>query len=107
MEMDGWFYEVAGERKGPVPFDELRRLIQAGVVKRETNVWAQGLANPVPAGHMAVLFPRAPDAWMRWLLPVGRSGYAIAAGYLALFSFISFFGLFAILFAGLGIWDLR
>ncbi len=28
------------------------------------------------------------DPAMRWLMPVGRSGWAIAAGYLGLFSFI-------------------
>jgi hypothetical protein len=28
------------------------------------------------------------DPWVRMLLPVGRSGWAIAAGYLGLFSFL-------------------
>jgi hypothetical protein len=39
--------------------------------------WAPPVGGPAPA-----------DETMRWLLPVGRPGSAIAAGYLALFGFI-------------------
>ncbi len=41
------------------------------------------------------------DAGMRLLLPVGRSGLAIAAGYLGLFSLCGFPGPFAV---GISIW---
>lgn len=48
-----------------------------------------------PIGYYGGTHPAAPpqpgigdDAGMRWLMPVGRSGWAIAAGYLGLFSFV-------------------
>jgi hypothetical protein len=107
MDVGGWFYEVDGERRGPLSLDELKALVHKGTVTRQTRVFAEGMAAPVAAGGLAVLFPPQPEAWMRWLLPVGRSGYAIAAGYLALFSLIPFVGYLALLFAALGIWDLR
>jgi hypothetical protein len=107
MDVGGWFYEVAGERRGPVALDELRRLVHAGTVGRDTKVWAEGMAEPTPAGRLAVLFPPAPEPWLRWLLPVGRSPFAIAAGYLGLLSFIPFVGYVAILIAVLAIVDLR
>jgi hypothetical protein len=107
MDVGGWFYEVGGERRGPVALDELRRLVQAGTVGRATKVWAEGMAAPAPAGELAVLFPPVPAAWMQWLLPVGRSPFAIAAGYLGLLSFIPFVSYVAILIAVLAIIDLR
>ena len=47
------------------------------------------------------------DLGMRMLLPVGRSGWAIAAGYLGLFSVLCLPAPFAILVAGIAIWDIR
>lgn len=44
---------------------------------------------------------------MRMLLPVGRSGWAIVAGYLGLFSFLLIFAPFAIVFSVLAIFDLK
>ena len=54
-----------------------------------------------------VPFQKTPDLGMRMLLPVGRSGFAIAAGYCGLFGFIPIVGLLAILFSTLAIFDLR
>lgn len=47
------------------------------------------------------------DPVMRLILPVGRSGLAIAAGYLGLFSFIPIFGPIAIIFGVLAIRDIK
>ncbi|MEO7589827.1 MAG: hypothetical protein ABI134_01325 [Byssovorax sp.] len=47
------------------------------------------------------------DALMRSILPVGRSGLAIAAGYLGIFSLIPIFGPIAILVGVLAIRDLK
>ncbi len=47
------------------------------------------------------------DAAMRMLLPVDRSGYAIAAGYLGLFSVLLVFAPFALLFGILGARDIK
>ncbi len=48
-----------------------------------------------------------PDAVMRMLLPVGRSGFAIAAGYLGLLSVFVIPAPFAILFGILAIRDIK
>jgi hypothetical protein len=59
----------------------------------------------------APYFPPQPsigdDAGARWLLPVGRSGWAIAAGYLGLFSFVIFPAPLALICALLAIRDIR
>lgn len=47
------------------------------------------------------------DAGMRILLPVGRSGLAIAAGYLGLFSLIIFPAPLALLFGILAVIDIK
>ena len=47
------------------------------------------------------------DAAMRMLLPVDRSGYAIAAGYLGLVSILLVFAPFALIFGILGMRDIR
>lgn len=47
------------------------------------------------------------NAGVRLLLPVGRSGYAIAAGYLALFSVLIVPAPLALLFGILGVRDIR
>ena len=44
---------------------------------------------------------------MRMLIPVGRSGWAIAAGYLGLFSFVLLPAPFAIVISMLAIRDIR
>ena len=44
---------------------------------------------------------------MRWVLPVGTSGWAIAAGYLGLFSILCLPGPIAILCSIMAIRDLR
>ena len=43
----------------------------------------------------------------RMLLPIDRSGYAIAAGYLGLFSILAIFAPFALLFGILAVRDIR
>ena len=47
------------------------------------------------------------DPAMRLLLPVGRSLYAIAAGYLGLFSVLLFPAPFSLLFGILALWDIN
>jgi hypothetical protein len=47
------------------------------------------------------------DAGMRWLLPVGRSGWAIAAGYLGLFSVIPIFAPIALIISIVAIRDIK
>ena len=46
-------------------------------------------------------------AALRFLIPIGRSGWAIATGYFGLLSPIPFVGVFAILFGVLAIRDIK
>ncbi|MBK96271.1 MAG: hypothetical protein CMJ79_11235 [Planctomycetaceae bacterium] len=48
-----------------------------------------------------------PDLGMRILLPVGRSGHAIIAGYMGLFSLLLLPGPFALLFGILAVKDIK
>lgn len=49
----------------------------------------------------------AENAGMRMLLPIGRSGWAIAAGYCGLLSIIPFVGVLAIVFGILALRDIE
>jgi len=53
---------------------------------------------PVPLGE---------NAGVRMLLPVGRSGWAIAAGYLGLFSMIILPAPIALIISIIAIWDIK
>ena len=68
--------------------------------------WLEGDGAAAP-GQAAAQAKSQPDDLMRMILPVGRSGYAIAAGYLGLFSVLLFFAPFAILFGVLALSDLK
>ena len=107
-----WFYAANGQQAGPVSADALRQLAASGQLRATDMVWSEGMANWTPVGQVPGLLPAevsarippplpaqplpyhvpppshvgASDPGMRWLLPVDRSGWAIAAGYLGLFS---------------------
>jgi hypothetical protein len=49
----------------------------------------------------------AENACVRMLIPIGRSGWAIAAGYFGLLSLIPFVGVLAILFGILALRDIK
>ncbi len=61
---------------------------------------------PMPAAVYAAP-PLGDDRTMRMLLPVGRSGWAIAAGYLGLFALIIFPAPLALIVSLIAIWDIR
>jgi hypothetical protein len=116
---DQWYYSENGQQRGPVAREALEQICTGGHVRPGDMVWTAGMATWQPAGQVSGLFgsgsapPPHPgnasgaslgyatpgnygappsigqDAGMRWLLPVGRSPWAIVAGY---------FGLFAVLF---------
>src|SRR5436309_1065691 len=103
--MDGWFYEANGERRGPLSLEHMQTLVKAGGIRRDTRVWRPGAAETdlTRAGDFLSELSVIPsDDGLRYVLPVGRSGWAIAAGYLGLFSIIpvvSFVGLIVSLVA--------
>jgi hypothetical protein len=111
-----WYFSQGGAQQGPVPLAQLKQMAAAGQVRPMDLVWQAGMPQWTPAGNVPALFgtgaappplpvlpveyynaaappgPRQPsigdDAGMRMLLPVGRSGSAIAAGYMGLFSIL-------------------
>lgn len=58
--------------------------------------------HPVESGSQGNAVDRE-AATLRWCVPLGRSGWAIAAGYLGLLSFIPFIGVMAIICGFLGL----
>lgn len=40
-----WHYAINGETRGPVGDEEFQRLVQQGVITRETLIWRDGMAN--------------------------------------------------------------
>lgn len=40
-----WFYEENGQRKGPVPENEIIQIIKSSIISHETSVWKQGFAD--------------------------------------------------------------
>ena len=55
-----FYYEISGEREGPMSFSELQTLVQQGVVTKQTQVWHDGLEDWTPAStidELAVIFP--------------------------------------------------
>lgn len=131
--MSEWFFAQNGSQRGPVSVESLRQMAATGQLKPNELVWTAGMATWQPAGQRAEVFPpgsmpppmtapisyAAPapyagpqqslgeNAGVRWLLPVGRSGWAIAAGYLGLLSFIIFPAPLALICSIIAIIDIR
>ncbi len=126
-----WFYVRNGQQQGPVSVAELRQYAAPTDL-----VWQNGMTDWVPAHAVPGLLPPAPprppmtpggpvgyyapqprgpvdpndigqNAGMRMLLPVGRSGWAIAAGYLGLFSLVACPGPIAVIISIIAIWDIK
>ncbi|HEY2743280.1 MAG TPA: DUF4339 domain-containing protein [Polyangia bacterium] len=89
--MDGWFYEVDGERRGPFTLEQMKELVAVGGVRRQTRVWRPGaeVGALTRAGDFLTELSSPPkDEALAYVLPIGRSGWAIAAGYVGLLSLI-------------------
>jgi len=89
--MDGWYYEIEGERSGPFKLEQMKQLVAVGRIRRDTRVWQPGAdasAHTHAGDFVAELATKPNDDYLVHLVPVGRSGWAIAAGYLGLFSLI-------------------
>lgn len=106
------------ERVGPFEDAEIRASLASGKYSPDDLAWRDGMLEWVP---VHTLFPTAiaqppplpvkpeigDDLGMRMLLPVGRSGWAIAAGYLGLFSIIILPAPIAIIVSLIAIRDIR
>jgi hypothetical protein len=127
-----WHFTRGGTQQAAVSFTELQRLAQSGALARSDLVWSAGMPQWVAAGSVADLYPAgsappplpvqpvnyfvppppaqdplAESAGIRMLIPVGRSGWAIAAGYLGLFSILVIPAPLAIIFGILAIRDIK
>jgi len=132
-----WFYSQSGQQRGPVSLDELRVMLSNGQVLWSEMVWSAGMANWSPASSVGALRPlssspgdRPPalppqainyagppppgqyrdvgeDPKMRMLIPVGRSPWAIIAGYLGLLSPLLIFAPFALIVSIMAIRDIK
>lgn len=75
--------------------------------------WHEGMAGWEPLGVVMNRLGRPlpvqtdADGVNSWLVPVGRSGWAIAAGYLALFSILIVFAPFALVCGVMGLRSIR
>lgn len=57
-----WYYSQGSTQCGPVSEDEFGRLIQTGVVTRDTLVWKQGMPEWTPYGQLPGVPLPPPDA---------------------------------------------
>ena len=85
-----WFYASNGVQQGPVNWAALVAMASSGRLKPTDLVWQEGFPAWQQVGSIPNLKFANPtsDAELKWLIPVGRSGWAIAAGYFGLFSVI-------------------
>ena len=106
------------QQVGPFEDAEILASLAAGRCSPEDLAWREGMPAWVP---LRTLFPAAApappplpvtkqmgdDFGTRMLLPVGRSGWAIAAGYLGLFSLIVLPAPIALIVSLIAIRDIR
>ena len=99
-----WYYAISGDRKGPVEEEQLRQLMQQGVVTSETLVWTAGMSQWLPARAVAALsagvaappaIPSVPAATpdtglVATVIPYHNSA-ALAAYYCGVFSILPCF----------------
>ncbi|HEX5245111.1 MAG TPA: DUF4339 domain-containing protein [Tepidisphaeraceae bacterium] len=127
MSDANWYYAKGQTRLGPINGQQLKELAGSGQLQPVDLVWQAGMPQWAPAGNVPGLFggavppiavpgyaaPLAPradigqDAGIRMLIPVGRSGWAIAAGYLGLFSFVVLPAPISLIVALIAIRDIR
>lgn len=108
-----WHVVSGGRPMGEYPEPYLVNLAAQGRVNPNDLFWRPGMAAAAPV-HTLAPFERyfrpqtlGDDAALRWVLPVGRSPWAIAAGYLGIFSILLVFGPLAIGAGFLGLRELE
>ena len=120
-----WYYSHAGETVGPVAHETLASLVRSGELAANDYVWSETLDGwqtvaatpevlapappppPAPRVYTAPSTSPGDSVVMRAILPVGRSGWAIASGYLGLFCIFPLFGIAALVTGILGVRAIR
>lgn len=111
-----WYYSKGGAQQGPIAWEQLVSAARSGTVGATDLVWTEGMPGWQPAGSIQGMY--APgfvppssvyedDPTMRMILPIGRSGWAIASGYLGLVSILIIPAPFAIITGIIAIFDIR
>ena len=114
----GTYLSQKDEKVGPFEDAHILASLASGKCSPEDLAWREGMLEWVP---LRTLFPHAvaqppplpvkaeigDDFGIRLLLPVGRSGWAIAAGYLGLFSVLILPAPIALIVSLLAIRDIR
>lgn len=107
-------YAIAreGQHLGTYPEHEIREGIATGRFFLQDLVWAEELPAWEPLGQkLGLAIPQTrrleENLGMRMLLPVGRSFWAILAGYMGLFSLMLFPAPFAVIVSLIAIADIR
>ncbi len=97
-----WYYEVGPSRVGPLPWQSFLQAARENRFGPHSRVWSDGWTDWVPAVQVPGLFAAqngpSTSAAERAILPVGRAGSAIAAGYLGLLSPFAIFAPLAVVF---------
>ena len=63
---DCYYLDGARNQQGPVPADEIARLIRGGTIRRDTLIWHAGMPDWRPAGQVnefASLFAQTPPTY--------------------------------------------
>jgi len=89
-----WFYEVDGERRGPLTLAQMRDLVQVGAIRRHTMVTAPGASESSTAGscralvvaptHDSILFPQGHSKLASLSMLLGIASIVPFVGYVGL-----------------------
>jgi hypothetical protein len=116
-----WYYAKGAKRVGPLTLEEFVAAAQTGALLPTDQIWTEGMPCWLPADTVPDLFsaetphpllkpvvepPKDPDPLTRMIIPVGRSGWAIAAGYLGLISVLIFPAPFALVIGIVAVRDI-
>lgn len=113
-----------GKVVGSFEHDQLRQMYETGVMQASDHAWTEGMKEwqtlaalfpalsppPVPPRPPAAApqpRPMAPNGCLAMVIPIGRSGWAILAGYLGLVSVLLLPAPFAIWCGILAIRDIK
>ena len=52
-----WYYAIGNEQKGPLTGDQIRAILTAGTITRETLVWSPAMTGWLPLGQTPLAAP--------------------------------------------------
>ena len=113
-----WLYLAGQDSVGPIDERALIQMAATGHLYFESYVWTDGMPSWTRLGEVEAFSgvarpappdqrPEVPDGFTRRLLPVDRSGWAAAAGYLGLLSVLVIPAPLALAVGLVGIRDIR